>query len=89
MREQKSEWRTHFGLNTRLAEGVDELVTVMVLHRLVEIGAGRLHGRYQLAEHDSPQFVSTSAIICAAIHRRNNRTLTVLWPLEYRSAEML
>ena len=86
MREQQNGWRTHFGLNTRLAEGVDELVTVMVLHRLAEIGAGRLHGRYKLAEPDSPQLVRTSAIICAAIHRRSERTLTLLWPLKYRSA---
>ena len=64
------------------ADSVD-LYTMMVVHPLAQIGAGRLFGRYRVSDQ-APQLVRTSAIVCAGICRFSERTLTVLWPLQYR-----
>ena len=58
--------------------------TVMRLHALARVGAERLAAAYKLSDA-MPQVVPTRLIHCSAISRCSERTLTALWPLEYRS----
>ena len=55
----------------------------MVVHPLRTVGAERYWGRYALRRAE-PELVPVASISCAAISRVSDKTLTCLWPLEYR-----
>ncbi len=67
----------------KLRSDSDELFAMMVVHPLAQVGAGRRYGHYRMSDL-APRFVRTSAIVCAGVAWWSERTLTVLWPFEYR-----
>ena len=59
---------------------------MMVLHKLVNVGPDLMYGKYELSMDAVPQILPLRLIVCAAIARRTDTSLTLLWPLAYRKA---
>jgi len=63
-----------------------ELLSLVRLCPLSRTGLERpcLSAEYLFDEDADPQFIPLSSIVCAAISRVGDRSLTAIWPLQYR-----
>jgi hypothetical protein len=59
-------------------------LTCMVRFPLLKVGNEKTWARYSATLGDEPELVATQHIVCSAVHRRSENSLTCLWPIEYR-----